>query len=109
MYPVKDECCQAKAKTNKESKVPFNIRKPEDYQSPLPPGFIQVPVYNHMETRSNIDLKACTYAQQSRVVLEDLNSQYEDFLYLIEPLKKPLAEAYGLNETFMANITYIEI
>ena len=66
--------------------------------SPLPNGFVSIPVYNFQDNTSHDDINTpgCPYVDKVDNYNFPADSTYSSVSYLIDDLRAPISEAFGL-------------
>lgn len=79
--------------------------------SPLPEGFVQIPIYNHMETSmaDDLDLPGCDYVQAVDGYRFPAESTYSGVEYLKDDLRIPIAENFDLTEDETVNMSFMDL
>lgn len=95
---------------------PINIRNAatinkELGKNPLPNGFVSVPIFE-FDNDTNLDdvgFGGCAYVDKVDGYNFGAPETYIDYDYLIEDLREPIGEAFGLSEEYIDDMTFSQL
>ena len=94
-------------KVRNAQKIDQNLKR-----SPICRGFIPVPVFVQKKGAAPSNALAtdiaCRYAKSALVQLGQRDSSYEPHLGLVDRLKEPFRQSFGLSATSAENMTFLD-
>lgn len=68
-------------------------------KSPLPNGFVSIPIFSHQESTilDDIEMSGCSYISAVDGYRFPADSTYDSVDYLLEDLRSPISQAFNLS------------
>lgn len=95
---------------------PFKVRDQSQLNkalgsNPLPEGFTQLPIFNHLEVSmaDDLDLTGCDYINKVDGYRFPAESTYYSVEWLKDDLREPITDAFDLNETQSQDMTFMDL
>lgn len=95
---------------------PINIRSSESINAqlgrdPIPNGFVSVPIFefDNDTMDDDIGLGGCEYVSEVDGYNFPASSTYDSVNWLLDDLRQPIGEAFGLNATEIADMSFLDL